>query len=158
MASIHRRTVRWTTQGVHQRTDPAAGKETLRTYATGWARIRSPLKVPAASASAAACATGTTKSPRGCKAKATAAQQREFSASQRLGRTRHVATSPPGRSLPWKHKGRARDDVMKLAAIHGTSKGLLETNQLNAVPHTRVTEQRRTDTRKAMEGQGHGKH
>jgi hypothetical protein len=71
MASIHRRTVRWITQGGHQRTDPAAGKETLRTYATGWARIRSPLKVPAASASAAACATGTTKSPPGCTAKAT---------------------------------------------------------------------------------------
>ena len=83
MASIHRRTVRWTTQDGHQRTgqrwqaryvgqdreehaklfalkkdpqswldqqtadlirgewtDPAAGKETLRTYATRWERIQ----------------------------------------------------------------------------------------------------------------------
>ena len=158
MASIHRRTVRWTTQGGHQRTDRAAGKETLWTCATGWDAFRSPLRSPQLPGSAPACATGTTKSPRGCKAKATAAQQREFSASQRFGRTRHVATSPPGRSLPWKHKSGMRDDVMELAAIHGASKGLLETNQLNAVAHTRVTEQRRTDTRKATEGQGHGKH
>jgi hypothetical protein len=41
MASIHRRTVRWTTQGGHQADRSAAGKETLRSYATGGARIRS---------------------------------------------------------------------------------------------------------------------
>jgi hypothetical protein len=58
-----------------------------------------------------------------------------------------VATSPPGRSLPWKHKGKARDDVMKLRAIHKASKALLET-----------TEQRQTNTREALEGLGHGKH
>ena len=40
-----------------------------------------------------------------------------------------------------------RDDVMKLRAILQTSKALLET-----------TEHRRTDTRQALEGQGHGKH
>src|SRR5665647_1992259 len=101
--------------------------------------------VPAASASAAASATGTTKSPPGCKAKATAPPPHESWSSQRLGRTRHVATSAPGRSLPWKHKDKARDDVMKLRAIHKTSKALLET-----------MEHRRTDTREALEGQGHG--
>jgi hypothetical protein len=69
------------------------------------------------------------------------------SASQRLARTRHVATSPPGRNLHWKHKGKARDDVMKLRAIQKTPNALLET-----------MEQRQTDTRKALEGQGHGKH
>jgi len=58
-----------------------------------------------------------------------------------------VATSPPGRSLPWKHKRKARDDVMKLRATHKTSKALPET-----------TEQRQTDTRQALEGQSHGKH
>ena len=58
-----------------------------------------------------------------------------------------MATSPPGRSLPWKHKGRARDDVMRLRAIHKTSKVLLET-----------MEQRQTDARQGLEGQGHGKH
>jgi hypothetical protein len=58
-----------------------------------------------------------------------------------------VATSAPGRSLLWKHQGKAQDDVMKLRAIHKTSKALLET-----------TEQRRTDPRQALEGQGHGKH
>jgi hypothetical protein len=36
---------------------------------------------------------------------------------------------------------------MKLQAIHKTSKALLET-----------TEQRQTDTRQALKGQGHGKH
>ena len=41
----------------------------------------------------------------------------------------------------------ARDDVMKLQAMHKTSKVLLET-----------MEQRQTDTRQALEGQGHGKH
>jgi len=44
-------------------------------------------------------------------------------------------------------KGQARDDVMKLRATHKTSKALLDT-----------TEQRQTDTRQALEGQGHGKH
>jgi len=130
MASIHRRTVRWSTQDGDQRTgqrwqavyvgedrkehtklmalkndaqswldqqtanpiradwtDPAAGKETLRTYPTGWARTRSPLKVPADSAPAAACATWTTKSPPGCKAKPTDPPTHESSASQRPGRT-----------------------------------------------------------------------
>jgi len=57
------------------------------------------------------------------------------------------ATSPPGRNLPGKHKNKARDDVMKLRAIHKTPKALLET-----------TEQRQTDPRQALEGQGHGKH
>ncbi len=47
----------------------------------------------------------------------------------------------------WKHKGKARDDVMKLRAIQKTSKALPET-----------TEQRRTDPRQALEGQVHGKH
>jgi hypothetical protein len=89
MASIHRRTVRWTTQDGHQRTgqrwqtryvgedrkehaklfalkkdahswldqqtadlirgdwtDPAAGTETLRTYATRWERIQVSAEVP----------------------------------------------------------------------------------------------------------------
>jgi hypothetical protein len=46
MASRHRRTVRWTTQGGHQRTDRAAGKETLWTCATGWDAFRSPLRSP----------------------------------------------------------------------------------------------------------------
>ena len=55
--------------------------------------------------------------------------------------------SLPGRSLPWKHKDKAGDDVMKLRAIHQTSKALLETTEL-----------RRTDPRQALEGQGHGKH
>ena len=41
----------------------------------------------------------------------------------------------------------ARDDVMKLRAIQQTSKALLE-----------PMEQRQTDTREALEGQGHGKH
>ena len=50
------------------------------------------------------------------------------------------ATSPPGRSLPWKHQGKARDDVMKLRAIHKTSKALLAT-----------TEQRRTGPRQTLE-------
>jgi hypothetical protein len=57
------------------------------------------------------------------------------------------ATSPPGRSLPGKHKDKARDDVMKLRAIHKTPKALMET-----------TEHRQTDPRQALEGQGHGKH
>jgi hypothetical protein len=57
------------------------------------------------------------------------------------------ATSPPGRSLPWKHQGKVRDDVVKLRAIQKTSKALLET-----------TEHHQTDTRQALEGQGHGKH
>jgi len=99
MASIHRRTVRWSTQEGHQRTgqrwqaryvgedrkehtklfalkndaqswldqqtanpiradwtDPAAGKETLRTYATRWARTRSPLRPrPASSTTRSGC-------------------------------------------------------------------------------------------------------
>ena len=55
--------------------------------------------------------------------------------------------SRPGRSLLWKHKGKARDDVMKLRAIQQTSKALLE-----------PMGQRQTDTREALEGQGHGKH
>jgi len=67
--------------------------------------------------------------------------------ARKLGRTRHVATSPPGRSLPWKHRGKAPDDVMKLRAIQKTSKALLET-----------MEQRQTEAREALEGQGHGKH
>jgi hypothetical protein len=44
-------------------------------------------------------------------------------------------------------KTKARDDVMKLRATHKTSKVLSET-----------MEQRQTDTRQALEGQGHGKH
>jgi hypothetical protein len=58
-----------------------------------------------------------------------------------------VATTPPGRSLLWKHKGNARGDVMKVRAIYKTSKALLET-----------TEHRRTDPRQTLEDQGHGKH
>ena len=58
-----------------------------------------------------------------------------------------MATSAPGRSLLWKHKGKARDHVMKLRAILKESKALMET-----------TEQRQTNTREALEGQGHGKH
>jgi hypothetical protein len=58
-----------------------------------------------------------------------------------------VAMSPPGRSLPWKQKGVARDDVMKFGVIPKASKALLET-----------MEQRQTDAREALEGQNHGKH
>jgi len=44
-------------------------------------------------------------------------------------------------------KVRRGDDVMKLRAIPKTSKALLET-----------MEQRQTNAREALEGQGHGKH
>src|ERR1035437_4823232 len=92
--------------------------------------------VPAASASAAACATGTTKSPPGCKAKATAPPPHEPSAS-----------GWECRSGVLRRRYEHSDDVMKLPAMHKTSKALLET-----------MEQRQTDTRQALEGQGHGKH
>ena len=102
MASIQRRTVRWTTQEGHQRT------------------------------------------------------------GQRW-QTRHVGEGRPwsneqlGRLDTWQRQhpdvaclgaqSRARDDVMKVRAIHETSKALLET-----------MEQRQRDTREALKGQGHGKH
>ena len=54
---------------------------------------------------------------------------------------------PPDVACLASTKGQARDDVMKLQAIHKTSKALLETK-----------EQRQTDPRQAMEGQGNGKH
>jgi hypothetical protein len=58
-----------------------------------------------------------------------------------------VATSAPGRSLPWEQKSRARDDAIKLRAIQKTSKALLQT-----------MEQHQMDAREALEGQGYGKH
>ena len=98
-----------------------------------------------ASASDAASATGAARSAPGCTARATAPPTHDSRSSPRLGRTRRVAMSRPGRSLPWKHQGKARDDVMKLRAIQKTSKALLE-----------IMEHRGTDPREALEGQGHG--
>ena len=56
-----------------------------------------------------------------------------------------MALSPPGHSLPRKQKG-ARDEAMTLRTIQKTSKALLAT-----------MEHRQRNTRRALEGQGHGR-